>query len=312
MAVVLFAGGVRAQNSAGNSGNPAATDTAPPAKTATELPGPQARLSFSGVVQLAADFSDAPGDVGVARGAADLSVVLTPDESSKVILGFGAERSWYSFTDATGFVGGSSEPWGNIMRADASILYSHEVDDEWGYYVGVNIASSGQDGATIGDTVTYGGLVGVMYTVNEDVRIGLGIGMRTVLEDDATIIPLPGVAWQIDEKWRLDTGAVRGGAGVVLTYKATKDLTAHLSVGYESRDFRLDDEASAPNGVGRDSRVPIALGVEWKVHPQVTLNADAGVGLMQEFTLDAEDGTRINQLDADMGLFVGIGVTIGF
>ena len=285
---------------------------APPVEAAKELPGPQARLDFSAQHNAASDFSDAPGDVNINRGSADISVVFTTDERSRIVAGFGVERSWYSFDNATGFVSGSSEPWDNVVTADASVLFSRQHDDVWSYYAGLGVTSSGQDGASLGDTLMYAGVVGAAYGVNENLTIGLGLGARSVLEDDATVLPYPTVDWAIDEQWRLATELVRGRYAVALSYTASEELTLRLAAGLQSRHFRLDDEASVPNGIGRDSRVPISLGMVWQMHPQATLSAEFGVNAGQEFTLDDATGARVSRLDADIGFFAGLGASISF
>ena len=103
-----------------------------------------------------------------------------------------------------------------------------------------------------------------------------------------------------------------GGGQVSLSYQAMDELELSLNVGFESRDFRLADDAPVTNGVGRDSRLPVSVAAKWKVHPQVTVSAEVGANFNQEFTLDDESGNRVNKLDADMGFFAGVGVTFTF
>lgn len=292
-----------------DEGQPAAGADAPPAD---RLPPPTAELSLSGQHNFASDFSDAEGEVAVSRAAADVGMTFATSQRGRLTVGLGAERSMYSFDNATGFVSGSDEPWDDIMTAQASLRFSRQHDGAWSYFAGVDITSSAQDSAEFSDSLTYGGAVGVMYGESRSLRYGVALGVHTRLEDDASVFPIPIVAWQFDERWTLASGPRRGGGQVSLSYKAMDELELSLNVGFESRDFRLASDAPVTNGVGRDSRLPVSVAAKWKVHPQVTVSAEAGANFNQEFTLDDESGNRVNKLDADMGFFAGVGVTVSF
>lgn len=276
------------------------------------LPAPTATLTFAAQHNFASDFSDTPGSVGVTRVAAGADLTFATSQRGRLTVGLEAERSVYDFTDATGFVSGSSEPWDDIMTGGVSLRFSRQHDGQWSYFAGVDVQSSGQDNANFSDTITFGGAVGVMYAESEGLRYGLALGAHTRLEDDATFLPIPIIAWRIDEHWSLGSGPRRGGGQVALTYSQDESLSWALAVGFESRDFRLADDAPVARGVGRDSRIPVSVQVDWRVHPQVRIQGEVGANLSQEFTLDNEAGDRVNKLDADMGFFAGVGVIVEF
>ncbi len=292
------------------SGQPAAAEAGAPQPEG--LPPPSAELSLSGQHNFASDFTDAEGEVAVSRAAADVGMTFATSQRGRLTFGLGAERSMYSFDNATGFVSGSEEPWDDIMTAQASLRFSRQHDGAWSYFAGVDITSSAQDGAEFSDSLTYGGALGVMYGDSRSLRYGVALGVHTRLEDDASVFPIPIVSWKFDERWTLASGPRRGGGQVSLSYQAMDELELSLNVGFESRDFRLADDAPVTNGVGRDSRLPVSVAAKWKVHPQVTVSGEVGANFNQEFTLDDESGNRVNKLDADMGFFAGVGVSISF
>lgn len=287
----------------------AASQAAPPTR---QVPSPTASLSFSAQHNFASDFSDAPGDVAVTRAAADAAFTYPTSQRGRLTIGLEAERSIYNFTDATGFVSGATEPWDDVMAAGASLRFSRQHDAQWSYFAGVDVQSSGQDNADFSDTITYGGSIGFIFADSDRLRYGFALGAHTRLEDDTTFLPIPIIAWRFDEHWSLASSPRRGGGQIALTYAPSETLSFSAAVGFESRDFRLADDNPTPRGVGRDSRMPVALGVDWTVHPQVHLTAEAGVNFGQEFTLDDVGGNRINKLDADMGFFAGVGVRVEF
>lgn len=290
----------------------AAEQTKKEAASSNNLPRPTAEVVFSGQHSFASGFSDAEGEVSVTRAGVDASFTMATSQRGRLTLGLSAERSAYNFHDATGFVGGSSEPWDDVMTGGLSLRFSRQHDQQWSYFAGVDVASSAQDNAGISDSITYGGVVGVLFAQSERVRYGLALGVHTRLEDDATFLPLPLVAWQIDDQWSLASAPRRGGGQVGLNYAWCETLTLGVAVGFESRDFRLSDGAPVGGGVGRDSRIPVCFTASYKPHPQVSVSAEVGANFSQQFTLDDADGGRVSQLDADIGFFAGVGVTLTF
>jgi hypothetical protein len=279
---------------------------------ASALPPPSAELSLSAQHNFASDFSDSEGEVAVTRVGADADLTFATSQRGRLAVGLWAERSVYDFTDATGFVSGSSEPWDDIMAGGASLRFSRQHDERWSYFASVDAQSWGQDNAEFSDTLTYGGVVGVMYAQSESLRYGFGLGAHTRLEDDTTFLPIPIIAWRIDDHWSIGSTPRRGGGQIALTYAYDESLSVSAAVGFESRDFRLSRDAAQPEGVGRDSRIPVSVAVDWRVHPQVRVRGEVGANLSQEFTLDDVEGNRVSKQDADMGFFAGVGVTVEF
>jgi hypothetical protein len=283
------------------------------AKAATEDGGPKVSASLEVFVNhvLSSDFDGQPGDVGVTRAGADLSVSVPLGERRSLGFGLGAMHSWYEFDGATGFVS-SGEPWENITELDLSAVYRGPINESFGYLVGANVNASLESGADFSDSLTFGGRVGFTYAVSDTATIGLGVGVSSRLEDDAVVIPFPVLSWQFAEGWRLHSYGSSRGSGLAVSYSPCETWTLTLRGGFEAHEFRLDETGSTPDGVGRSWHLPVEFLAAWKAHEQVTVKASVGVMAWQRYTLDDSAGNEIAEMDADPSVVFGVGVELVF
>lgn len=291
----------------------------PITRRALESVGPAgARVSFQvGYRHLfESDFEEGDGgadqgSVSVNRAAADLGFSIPVAENRFVDLGLGFERSWYSFDRAIGFVPGVEEPWGDVNELGFSAVYRVGVNERWSYFVGGLLDLSGEDGADAGDSLTYGGLLGVGYAASERLRLGLGVLVSSRLEEDVRVLPLPSVDWTISESLRLNIGGNR--AGAELAWTMSESLTLALEGAWESREFRLEDEnPAAPEGVVDDQRVPVGLALTWSPSRNMTLVARGGYMLWQEYELRDRGGDKIREIESDAAPYLGASLRIAF
>lgn len=252
------------------------------------------------------------GDVRVGRLDTTIGTRTRLDDRSTLSLGFGSEFSFYDFADSGPFgVGGGVD---SAVRYDFNALYGREIDDTWGWFAGGGVAASPAEGADWGDALTYSGVGGFTFRVSESLRLGAGVGVSTRLEDNARVIPVPTVEWQIDERWRLatTTRALRI-RGLELSWEATEKLTLFALGGWAGRDFRLDkDGGPAPDGVLRDDRVPLYVGATVRPAERVQLDAGIGAVVWSNYELLDASGDRVAESDADPALSGWVGATIRF
>lgn len=290
----------------------AETQSPQPVAKATTFSDTTVSFSTSIHHSLSADFSDTPGSVDVTRFQASADIDTKIAEGTWFGVQIGTELSWYGFDDATGFAS-NGEPWDETMEVQLNALVRHRVGDRWMLLAGGGADSSMQIGADFGDSITYGGIVGATYGCSETLSIGGAVMVLTRLEDDVSIIPIPIIRWQFAERWSLTTGTKYGRfAGATLGYKATESISLALEAGYAVRAYRLDSDAPTPDGIGRDSRIPVRFRVTYSPDSQVELDAFAGMDAWQQFTLDDEDGDEVMQDEADAAFVFGIGATIKF
>jgi hypothetical protein len=129
------------------------------------------------------------------------------------------------------------------------------------------------------------------------------------LEDSPILIPLPQIDWWLNERVRLTTG---GRLGLTLAYAANEDLTFSIGGEYELREFRLRDDGAAPDGVGRDRRVPIAAGIGYRPTRQLSVELTGGAYLWQQFRLLDAGGNTLSEIDLKPTPFASIQVVYRF
>lgn len=264
-------------------------------------------LRGEGEVGMSSDFKAGEGDIQVSRVRADLGVGVPIGDRSNIDISFDNEWSFYDFSEPNAF--GAQSPWDDVWERGLRIMFSTQETERLAWYLGADITASGEYGADFGDSLTYGGIGGVRYAFSDSFTAGLGVFVRSRLEDDALFIPAFAFLWNISDQWSLSS---QNGLTLKLSYKATEALNLFLEGGYESREFRLDDEGIAPDGIGKDRRVPIALGAQYRFSPAVSLTGKAGAYAWQRYRLDDEEGAKIAEYEADPAAFFTLELRVTF
>ncbi len=255
---------------------------------------------------------DDSGDVSITRAGAKAGVTFPVGKDNAWTVSFGGEGSWYDFSDAN--FGGIAEPWDDVRILTIETSYVATVNDRWQLIMGLGVESGMEENAQFEDSLTVTGLLGANYQVNDALSLGLGVYGGTRLEDDAFIMPIPFINWQINDKWSLGSRPSTRGGRFSLSYQACETVGVFAFAAFESREFRLDDSAGgpAPEGVGRDRRIPVGLGVSWAPNKQIALEVVGGCDVWSQYTLDDRDGNEIGEQDGDIAPFVGAQLSLRF
>ncbi|HRJ49667.1 MAG TPA: hypothetical protein PKU91_03990, partial [Phycisphaerales bacterium] len=211
------------------------------------------RVTGEGEPGFKSDLRSTTGDVSVSRVRAGLEVDIPIGERSTVAVSFNNEWSFYDFSEPSGF--GSVAPWDDVWERGIRVMFSTQENDRLAWYAGGDVGASGEYGADFGDSLTYGVLGGVRYAFSDSFVAGIGVYGRSRIESDALFLPAIAFLWKISPEWSLSS---QNGRSVRLAYALSEAFTLFAEGGYEAREFRLDDEGPAPEGVGRDRRVPVA------------------------------------------------------
>ena len=310
-AAILFAAGlahatIHAQPT-DTASNPNTDNQQPPAQITDTPQGPTFSASLGAWYAFETDLDAGPGDLSVARARLDLSMTLTPAERTLLTFGIEAEESWYDFNNATG-LDASGDPFDNATNVDFFARYVAPLNDTTNYFVLASIGLAAESGADLGESLIYGGGVGFVTRQSATFSWGLGVLVRTRLEDDALIIPIPQINWKMSDRWTLASQR----AGLRLAYEATDALTYGLGVQFDSRTFRLDEDGVIPSGVATDRRVPVAFFADYKPTPDITIGAQIGASLFNNIELFDAAGNDIIDDDVDPGLFIGLTGQIRF
>jgi len=154
----------------------------------------------------------------------------------------------------TEFDFGSEKRWDAVDQLAANVRYEQGLGGRWNLLGLARVASSVESGAAFEDGFTWGLALGGRYRASESLSWIVGIAYLDRLEDDALVLPLVGVEWQINDHFRLNSLI-----GLELSYDVRGDGASVLSFGvdYQLEDFRLEqrstnaaEAAVRPEGVG--------------------------------------------------------------
>jgi hypothetical protein len=155
-------------------------------------------------------------------------------------------------------------------------------------------------------------LAGTAFRFSERLHLGPGFGVFSRIEDDVDIFLILLVNWRITDQLSLETGrglAATRGPGVNLHWQANAQWKLSLGVRYENLRFRLDDSATAADGVGQNRAVPVNLSLSYQPDTDFRLDILGGVAYAGELQLEDADGNLIRDGEYDNAPYLGLAVT---
>lgn len=269
-------------------------------------------VTLFGTHAFESDFSDITGSVSVTRGGLEVGLRRQMDERSRLSLSIGLETSTYDFSSDVALGGSAVEPWDSTVQASLAALYSRRATEQWSWFFGGGADASFEIDANLGKSFTGGLVGGANYAVNEGLSIGGGLAVRSRLEDSGLFLPLVSVDWKISEQWRLSNSNELNSTGAALSYSPNERLTLSFHAAYQGRAFRLEEDGPIPDGVGRESRIPVWVQARYAFTPRATASVAAGVLAWQEYTVLDQDGNELDQQEAEWTPFVGASVVVVF
>jgi Domain of unknown function (DUF6268) len=290
------------------------TDNAPPESRAGT--GGRFSLGVSGEWLFDTDIDNDRGSVSVGRFAIEPGLRMPVLERSLLSLGFEYEFSDYQFDrdESTGLsllpLAPGEDLFDAFQQYGVRATLINPIDERRSWFIGGGVAYTGELGADFGDSLTYAAFGGFRYKLSDSVDVGFGLGYVTRLEDDGFPIPVPQIQWQINDRWRLDVGSQ--GPRADLWYKATDDLNLGASIGWLRREWRLDNDGAAPEGVFRDSAVPLLFNVDWSPSERISVEASAGVAFARTLKIYDKEGDELAEEDAEITPMVRLGLQYRF
>ncbi|TVQ77553.1 MAG: hypothetical protein EA380_07190 [Phycisphaeraceae bacterium] len=240
--------------------------------------------------------SDAKFQVDRVNGGIGLGYRLSPELNLRG--SFDYEYSDYRFKRADTLLPGvtSGNPFDPFHTLTVSAGLDYRLNEQWTISGTGFVRSAYEEGADFGDSMTGGGFGFVTYRFNSDLALGFGLGATSRLEDDALLLPVLFIQWRIDDQWSVRSD----GLGARLNWAASPEFSVFLHAKYERDEWRLDDDrGDVSEGVLRDRRVPIGVGVDWRPIAGLTITGEVSVFVYRELEFLNDRGRSVVEEKTD-------------
>jgi hypothetical protein len=218
----------------------------------------RASVSIVGVNQLNTDLK-ASGNFGWSNVSASLGLIKPVSSSTTVGISVRYESEFWNWSNMQSYSSSGKNPWSTINSPGLSMVYSHKLDSDWRLNLIPTVETSGEQGTSASNSLTYGSIVNASKQLSPTLNLGLGTGLFRQI-DTNRIFPFVVIDWKITDRWNLNNpfpGGPAGGAGLELTYAVTPSFKVSGGAAYRSYRFRLNDSSAYADGVGENRFVPV-------------------------------------------------------
>ncbi len=258
---------------------------------------------LGGEYQLSSDL-DEGGSVARGLVRARVSAPIYLGEDVTVALSANHQFETYEFDNLT------TDPWEEIHRTRVGLIIRQQLQNGWTWIALPWLVSDVERGADTGDSLTGGVISAAWYDLSDTLKLGLGFVVRSRLEDNVTVFPIPIIDWEFADGWTFSTLPQRGfrvGAGASLGWKTHEDLKLSLVYQFLSNQQRLDEDSLAsPNGVGEFRQHRLSLAATYRWNENLSLTGHAGFTFAGEIELQDAAGVRLNEDSFDASLIFGL------
>ena len=254
-----------------------------------------------------ASFSDITGGIDTQRAGLDATLGRTFNGNRAIALHLSNESSFYKLDSGSALVPGSDKPFNDLFRTSAGMQVAIEADQHFTWLAGLEATISGDDLVSPLESLAYGGLGGVRYSINDDVAFSFGLAGESRLADDVWVIPFFGMDWGVTD----DTTFRIQGSELRLEHNLAWGLRAHCGARYDVRQYLLNGSSSVPGGVFRDEEIRLTAGLDWFFAEDAMLGIEVGKVMWNEFTVLDQDGGLVGTTEADPAPYIGFNLTFG-
>ncbi|BEI43391.1 MULTISPECIES: DUF6268 family outer membrane beta-barrel protein [unclassified Polynucleobacter] len=224
----------------------------------SQSPGLKASVSAVGINQFNTNLNSG-GSFGWSYASASLGLLNNVSPVTTVGVSLRYETEFWNWSNMQDYNLGGKNPWGTIQSPGVSFIYSHKFDSDWKLNLIPTIESNAEQGAELGNSLTYGTIVNASKQLSPTLNLGLGTGVFRQI-DTNRIFPFIVIDWKITDRWNLNNpfpGGPAGGAGLELSYAVTPQFKISGGAAYRSYRFRLSNSSAYAGGVGQNKFVPI-------------------------------------------------------
>lgn len=245
---------------------------------------------------------DSGGDLSLTRVAVGVTN-QSRSEDHFALYSYEHERTKYVFGNAGSLV--VTDPFEDT-RTESLVASFAGVGDDLLWFAGVSGHFGREQGENLSDSFYAKARGGLLWQVGTNFHLGIALYLRTFLEDDVALIPLPAIEWRPSKEVRV--GIVRStDPGIGLFYRLSERAEAYVSAHFPLRQYRLADKGLLVDGAATDDEQSLRVGLLWR---DEAVRAEVFAGLAQrEITIDVND-RQVAQDDVDATGMLGLAVSI--
>lgn len=249
-----------------------------------------------------AAFAEGGGRLATLQLGGRLKSELPLLENLVLTVGLGSRWTHYDFDDAFELDAQQGDPWSTVHQGDLELGLRLRWS-ELSVFASGSLGFHREEGAALSSALTVGAVFGVMYAFNKTLSAGLGVSIRSRLEDSLQVLPVPlfNLRVDLDARWRFELGLPRG-ARVVFTPVEVLDLSLGLALAaaFGAGETRLDNRGLAPRGIFKHTSLPVELSADWRPAGK-TLELSVGVGLIayQKLEIENSRGHKISDVHSE-------------
>jgi hypothetical protein len=277
----------------------------------SESARPLSSVSVAALARLNANL-DGGGDFAVngivAKGT--LGRAFGSSFTAGLTLGYGYEDWRFGTPGALG----AAAPWGAIHAPSIGAGMRYRYSDALTFLVSPQVEWDYEKGASTSDAVSYGAVVGALYTYSRALTLGVGAAAFRQI-DDTKIFPFLIVNWQINDRLLLSNpleAGPTGGPGLELTYEINDAWDAGVGVAFRETRFRLRRDGPVPDGIGRDKGVPVFAHLAFSPSQALTVDFYAGAIVDGNVRVLDQNGSTVTSADYDAQPVFGIRASYAF
>jgi hypothetical protein len=281
------------------------------AAQAQEARPPLSSASLGGLARLRADI-DGGGHFSVNAGRASATLGRTFGTDIVADAGFSYTYEDWRFGTPDAF--GPSAPWGAINQPSIGASLRYRYSDRLTLLLAPQVEWNYETGASASDGLSYGAVLGGLYTYSPALTVGLGAGVFRQV-NRTQVFPFVIVNWQISDKLSLSNpleAGPTGGPGLELTYEINEAWDAGVGVAFRDTRFRLRRDGPTPNGIGQDKGVPVFAHVAFSPTASLTVDFYAGAVVNGNLRVLDSNGSTVTSSDYDAQPVLGIRASYAF
>ena len=262
-------------------------------------------FSYTPLYQFETDL-DKGGSFDSSRHYLRFDIMRTFTPRLQMGLGLSYDFEKWNFNGLSDVAGAT--PWSKLHRPGISLPVYYTFSESWTLGFNPAVEISGESGAEIDESLTYGGVLSLAHPFSRDLYLGLGFGIFDRLEE-TEFFPFILVNWKINERLQLSNpfrAGPAGPAGLELVYTPAEKWELGVGGAYRSYRFRLDNTSAVPNGIGENEFWAGFLRVQRKLADGITLDLSGGAFFNGELTIENSKGEKIGTDAYDSAPFVAL------